>query len=54
LISDPVVVDKSAEAEDWLTAEQSLLRKYEYIKALAQASVKPGKQRPAGDSENTN
>jgi hypothetical protein len=54
LISDPVVIDKSAEAEAWLTTEQSLLRKYEFIKALAQASAKLGKQRPAADSENTN
>jgi hypothetical protein len=53
LISDPVVSDKSAEAEDWL-AEQDRLRKYEFIKALAQPSAKVGKQRPAADSKNTN
>jgi hypothetical protein len=54
LISDPVVSDRSAEAENWLATEQNLLRKYEFIKALAQPSVKVGKQRPAADKEHTN
>jgi len=53
-ISDPVISDKSAEAEDWLTTEQSLLRKYEFMKSLAQSPANVGKQRPAAHDENTN
>jgi hypothetical protein len=42
LISDPVVSDKSAEAQEWLTTEQGPLRRYEFITALAQPPEKPG------------
>jgi hypothetical protein len=48
-VSDPVIIDKSAEAKDWLTTEQSsLLQRYEFINALAQAPAKVGAQRGAG------
>ena len=53
LISDPVVRDKSAEAEGWLNAEQGSLRRYEFTKALAQAPAKVGEQRRAVDQGKT-
>ena len=51
LIGDPVVSDRSAEAHSWLTTEQDLLGRYEFMKALAQAPVKAGGQRPAANQE---
>jgi len=47
LIGDPVVSDKSAEAQEWLTTNQGPLRRYEFVTALAQASAKVREQRPA-------
>jgi len=51
LIGDPVVSDRSAEAHSWLTTEQDLLGRYEFMKALAQAPVTAGGQRPAANQE---
>ena len=54
-VRDPVAIDKSEEARDWLTTEQSsLLQRYEFINALAQAPVKVGVQRREAGYENAN
>jgi hypothetical protein len=40
-VRDPVALDKSVEAKDWLSTEQGpLLQRYEFINALAQAPMK--------------
>jgi hypothetical protein len=46
-VGDPVVSDKSVEAQDWLATEQGALRQYEFIKALAQAPAKVREQPPS-------
>ena len=54
-VRDPVAIDKSEEARDWLTTEQSsLLQRYEFINALAQAPVKVGVQRREAGHEKAN
>jgi hypothetical protein len=54
-VRDPVAIDKSEEARDWLTTEQgSLLQRYEFINALAQAPAKAGVQRREADNKNAN
>jgi hypothetical protein len=45
-VRDPVAIDKSVEAKDWLSAEQGqLLQRYEFLNALAQGPVRVGVQR---------